>query len=50
LKSFDFKLFFFYALKLLKGPFGTFAYNFCFILTNILLASELKCDCSWSDW
>jgi len=25
----------------LRGPFGTFAHNFCFIFKNILLASEL---------
>jgi len=44
LKSFDFKLFFVYTLKLLRGSFGTFTHNFCFILKNIRLASELiKC-------
>ena len=41
LKSFDFILFFVHTLKLLRGPFVTFAHNFCIILKNIWLVSEL---------
>ena len=41
-KSFDFKLFFVYTLKLLRIPIWHFAHNFCFILTDIRLASELN--------
>ena len=41
-KSFDYNLFFAYTLKLLRIPIWHFAHNFCFILTDIWLASDLK--------
>ena len=41
LKSFGFKLFFVYIFKLLRGPFRHICTKFCFIITNIWLASEL---------
>jgi len=44
LKPFDFKLFCVCTLKW-GAAFGTLAHNFCFVLTNIWLASELiKCS------
>ena len=45
LKSFHFKFFFVYTLNLLRDPFWQISHNFCFIVTNIWLASDLiECD------